>query len=110
MRSTFYTVLIYGVLVLIGGVMGYLQAGSTVSLIAGGSSGVLIIITSLIMLKNRRAGYYSSLCLSVLLTIVFAFRFSDTQKFMPAGLMVIMSLLTLSSIIFSLLKKNKKIA
>jgi Transmembrane proteins 14C len=44
-KSTCWTVLIYGAIMIILGILGYLS-GSTISLIAGGASGALVIVSS----------------------------------------------------------------
>lgn len=93
MNITAYAVLIYGILVIIGGLIGYFQAKSKASLIAGGISGALLLVCGALMLQNFAAGTYLALLISVALTAIFGKRFAGKRAFMPAGLMLVLSLL-----------------
>ncbi len=86
-------ILIYAVLVETGGVLGYVKARSLPSLISGLISGFALIIAWLISLQNLSAGLALATLLSLGLLIVFILRFRRTNKFMPAGLMAIVSLI-----------------
>ncbi len=57
----------YGLIALIGGLIGYLKAGSVASLIAGGASGVLLIVAGLLMGSKPRAGLVLGLVVSLAL-------------------------------------------
>jgi uncharacterized membrane protein (UPF0136 family) len=94
-----YVVLVYGVLVIAGGAMGYAKAKSKPSLIAGSLFGVIAIIGSLLMLQQNPLGIYLSLGTAFLLLIFFSRRFSTTKKFMPAGLMMALSLITVLTLL-----------
>ncbi len=97
-----YIAFAYGILTLIGGVIGYLTKGSTASLISGSVSGLLILLSAFALLKGKMFGYYGLLGLSGILTIVFVMRLLKTHAFMPSGLM-----LTLSAVMFVLLLVKK---
>ena len=97
-----YVVLVYGVLVIAGGVMGYAKAKSKPSLIAGSLFGVVVIIGSFMMLQQYPFGTYLSLAASFLLLIFFSRRFSTTKKFMPAGLMMSLSLIAVLTLLTNL--------
>lgn len=88
-----WVLLLYAVLVIAGGVMGYVKARSRPSLISGLISGAALLTawwTSLA--KSYDAGIALAACLAIALLIVFALRFRKTNAFMPAGLMAIVSL------------------
>jgi uncharacterized membrane protein (UPF0136 family) len=88
-----WVLLLYAVLVLAGGVMGYVKARSKPSLISGLISGAALLIAWGITLGNSyNAGIGLATCLAIALLIVFGLRFRKTNKFMPAGLMAIVSL------------------
>lgn len=87
-------VLIYGILVLLGGGLGYAKAKSLPSLLSGSVFGVLLIICSILMFQAKSVGTYTALLLSFFLGIFFAFRYKGSRKFMPAGLMIVLSLVT----------------
>jgi uncharacterized membrane protein (UPF0136 family) len=83
---------IYGLLLIIGGLMGYVKAQSVPSLVAGAVSGVLALIL---------AWYYeacpyvpvTALLLSLALTVVMGRRYLRTRKVMPSLLIVVLSLI-----------------
>ena len=87
--------LLYGLLAIVGGAMGYRQAGSKVSLISGSISGLLLLLSAGLMFKGARLGFQLAPILVGLLVIVFISRLIKTGKFMPAGLMVIVGIATL---------------
>lgn len=53
--------LIYGLLVFIGGIMGYVKAKSKASIISGSIFGVLLVISALMLQKNDHAGWWLGL-------------------------------------------------
>ena len=84
--------LIYGIFVAIGGVMGYLKAKSKVSLISGLVSSVVLLAAWYLTKTNLQLGLGMGLAAAVLLCAVFAKRSFETRKFMPAGMMLLLSL------------------
>lgn len=86
---------IYGVLALVGGLIGYRQANSKMSLISGSISGILLLIAGVLMLQDNSVGSWLSKIISLVLVAVFISRLVKTKKFMPAGLMVIVGVATL---------------
>ena len=55
MSGTAVFVMIYGALVLGGGVLGYVRAGSMVSLIVGGLTGLMLVALGCAMSRGNRA-------------------------------------------------------
>lgn len=90
--------LIYGVLAIVGGAIGYKQAGSQVSLISGIISGFLLLIAAYMLYGRSPAGPLLAGIVSLVLVVVFVIRLIKTRKFMPAGLMVIMGVINLASL------------
>jgi uncharacterized membrane protein (UPF0136 family) len=88
------TLLVYGILMVLGGLMG-LRAGSRASLYAGSGSGLLLLVAWLVTRVSPAAGLWMGLILTVLLTLTFAGRWKKTGKFMPAGLLLLVSLVAL---------------
>lgn len=82
-------VIVYGVLAIVGGVMGYKSAGSKVSLISGSISGVILLLAGIASLLEQDWGLILGSIVSAVLIIVFLSRLWKTRKFMPAGLMII---------------------
>ena len=97
------TLLVYGVLMVLGGLMG-LRAGSKASLYAGSGSGVLLLVAWYVTRLNLPAGLWLGLVLTVLLTLTFAGRWKKTGKFMPAGMLLLLSLVALVVLAMSVLQ------
>lgn len=84
---------VYAILLAIGGFIGYAKAGSRPSLIAGTASAVLALIAlGLSMTLDVRAGFLVGAGLAMFLLLFFGSRFARSRKFMPGGLMTLVSL------------------
>ena len=87
---------IFGVLTIVGGVIGFVKAGSKASLIAGGISGVLLLVAGwLVASGSVMAGMILGLIVSLLLAGRFLPAFLKTKKPMPAGMMSVLSVVGL---------------
>jgi uncharacterized membrane protein (UPF0136 family) len=82
---------IYIVLLVAGGLMGYIKAKSRASLIASLAFAAALILCALGVL----APPIIADILLVALFIVFGMRFAKTKKFMPAGLMIVLTIAAL---------------
>ena len=85
----------YGITSIVGGVLGYIQAKSRVSLILGSISGLILIVAALVQLQELAIGLIIARLITIMLVAVFTTRLIKTHKFMPAGLMLILGLITL---------------
>lgn len=92
---TYLVIAIYGALVLVGGLIGFAKAGSKPSLIMGGISSLLLFITSWGIYQGQPWASTAAFALPLLLTLFFLYRFSLSYAFMPAGLMVLLGIITL---------------
>ena len=80
---------VYGLVLILGGTMGYVKAKSVPSLVAGVICGVIALLL----------GYYytwhfapeAALLLSILLIVIMGRRYLRTRKAMPALLVVVLS-------------------
>ncbi len=97
--------LIFGALTIIGGVIGYVKAGSLPSIIAGAITGVLLLVAGWILPTNRTVGLLIALIVSLLLAAQFVPKLIRTGKMMPAGLMSILSVIGIVVAIVAWLKK-----
>ena len=64
--------LVYGLVALVGGLIGFIKAGSVASLVAGGGSGVILLVGAALVGKKPKAGLIIALVLSLLLVGRFA--------------------------------------
>jgi uncharacterized membrane protein (UPF0136 family) len=82
---------VYGALVLFGGVMGWVKAQSKPSLISGIVFGVALIVVGVGVNQGRASDVWAATALACLLAVAMGVRFAKTKKFMPAGLITILS-------------------
>jgi uncharacterized membrane protein (UPF0136 family) len=97
--------IIFGVLTIVGGIMGYVKAGSVASIIAGSISGILLLVGAFILPDHHAAGIAIGLIVSLLLAAQFVPKFFQTGKMMPAGLMALLSALGIITAIVAWLKE-----
>jgi uncharacterized membrane protein (UPF0136 family) len=87
---------IYIVLLLVGGLIGFFKARSKVSLISSSVFALLLVLTTLHgIFQPAFAQDLANIILAALL-VVFAIRLARTKKFMPSGLMLVLTILTLA--------------
>ncbi|HEY3912908.1 MAG TPA: TMEM14 family protein [Verrucomicrobiae bacterium] len=82
---------VYIVLLLAGGLMGFIKAKSKISLITSSLFAVLLALCALGIFRP----FYIADVLVALLLVVFGVRFAKGRKFMPSGLMLILSAVVL---------------
>ncbi|XP_051258570.1 transmembrane protein 14C-like [Dicentrarchus labrax] len=97
----------YAVLVSAGGIIGFVKAGSSTSLVAGLLFGLLAAVGAYLASQNPK-NVWLSLGTAGTLSVVMGLRFLNSWKFMPAGLMTLTSLLMLLKIIAGMSKKTHK--
>lgn len=94
-KETSLVLLVYAFLLVMGGWIGFLKAKSKQSLIAGHTSGLLVIVAILLMSGENvaagRGGCLLATIISLTLTLFFGKRFAKTRKPMPAGMMAFVS-------------------
>lgn len=87
-----WSILIYGLVVLLGGVMGYVKVKSKVSLLAGVGSGIALLVAWFLSAQFPVVGLGLATLIGLILSIVFISRLLRTRSFMPSGLMMVFSL------------------
>lgn len=92
----------YSALMVIGGYFGH-RAGSSASLITSVTAGVALIALWFISQNGQTWGDLAISAVLALLGVFFAYRFATTGKFMPGGLML---LLTLGMLAIALLRNR----
>jgi uncharacterized membrane protein (UPF0136 family) len=86
---------IYIVLLLGGGLMGFLKAGSRISLITSAAFALPLALCALRILTL----FFIADILIGLLVVVFGVRYAKGRKFMPSGLMVLLSIIVLAALL-----------
>ena len=105
MDATKIYFIIFGALTIVGGIIGYVKAGSAPSIIAGSITGLLLIIAGFILPEHRTTGLATAFVVSLLLAGQFVPKLLRTGKMMPAGMMSILSVIGLIVAIVAWLKK-----
>jgi uncharacterized membrane protein (UPF0136 family) len=109
MKIIGWIVFAYALVVLTGGIIGHVKAGSAMSLIMGGAFGVALLGSAWAILKRKIAGEYVAFGLLIILDAFFIFRYLRTLHFIPAGLMSLLSLAVLIIVSLHLWRKiNQK--
>jgi len=81
----------YALLMMLGGLMGF-KAGSKVSLYAGLGSGVALFAALGATYYEMRIGLWAGCALAVILALTFGRRLAKTGKFMPSGMLLVVSI------------------
>jgi uncharacterized membrane protein (UPF0136 family) len=95
---------VYAVLLAVGGIIGYTKAASRPSLIAGLASALAALAALALSFQNASLGMGLAAAIAALLALFFGYRFAaKTRKFMPAGLLAVVSLAVLAVAILVLI-------
>jgi uncharacterized membrane protein (UPF0136 family) len=86
----------YIILLLAGGLIGFFKAKSKVSLITSAVFAALLVLTTLPNVFQRPFANSLANIILALLLIVFAIRLAQTKKFMPGGLMLVVTIAALA--------------
>ena len=95
MQTTAIIVWAYGVLMAVGGVIGYLKVRSKASLISGVGFGLLLLASGYGVWQGSRESLVAATVIAALLVAIFAVRLAKTRRFMPAGVLAVLSLAAL---------------
>ena len=90
MKAPGIVILVYGLLVLSGGIIGYTTARSMASLIAGiagGALGIGLLASGVGVFRGKNLGFLMAPILTLLLTTFFGYRFVQSGEIIPSGLM-----------------------
>ena len=97
--------IVFGILTIAGGIVGYVKAGSVASIVAGGITGVLLLAAAFLLPEYRIVGLATAGIVSLLLAAQFIPKFLRTGRVMPAGMMSILSVIGIIVAIVAWLKK-----
>ncbi|HEY5753122.1 MAG TPA: TMEM14 family protein [Chthoniobacterales bacterium] len=99
---------IFGLITLLGGVMGFVKAGSKASIISGSVAGGLLAAAGVLLITLRdkpHVGLGVGIVITLALLSRFLPQFLSTHKFMPAGMITVLGII---SIILSVLAVVKR--
>jgi len=98
--------LLYAIIIAAGGVMGYTQAQSMVSLISGLVAAALLLLGLGLSFRNPTLGFGLSAVFALALGVFFAYRFFTTGKWMPGGVTMILSAIAFVAMALALVRKS----
>ncbi|NP_001144960.2 Protein FATTY ACID EXPORT 6-like [Zea mays] len=114
----FYVTILYGLLLVAGGVAGYMKRGSAASLVAGGGFGAALLLAGALSAwafahgRGGAAAIFATvlqIVCAVLLTVVMGIRYVKTQKIMPAGIVASISALVLIFYVYKISTGGNKV-
>ncbi|HEX8077353.1 MAG TPA: TMEM14 family protein [Chthoniobacterales bacterium] len=97
--------IVFGLLTIVGGVIGFVKVGSTPSLIAGSISGIALLVAAFLLPANAAIGLIIAGVVSIALAGKFIPDFMKSGKVMPAGMMAVLSLIGVIMAIVAWIKK-----
>lgn len=100
---------VYALLMLVGGIIGFTTAGSRASLVSGVGSAVVLAAAWVVSRSSPVAGLWLGAVAAILLCIVFAMRLAKTAKFMPSGMLLVVSVVALVLLTYSALSAQGKL-
>jgi len=92
MENTAIEVWVYGVIMILGGIAGFVRVGSKASLISGVGFGLVLLVTGFGVWQSSQACLVAAEVIALLLVVLFAIRYAKKRHFMPAGMLAILSL------------------
>jgi len=95
--------IIYGVVVLAGGIIGFRMAGNRASLMMGAATGLMLAISGILVLLGNRGGAYWGMGVTGAVLLVFGRRYLESRKMMPTGFMLAASVIV-AAILYAQLK------
>ncbi|MFL6520895.1 MAG: TMEM14 family protein [Chthoniobacterales bacterium] len=97
--------IVFGLLTIVGGVIGYVKAGSTISIISGAIAGIALIVAAFLLPGNTALGLIIAGLVSILLAGRFIPHFMKSGKIMPDALMAALSAIGVVVAIVAWIKK-----
>jgi len=97
--------IVFGALTIVGGIVGYVKAGSVASIVAGSITGVLLLVAAFLLPEHRMVGLVTAFVISLLLAAQFIPKLLRTGRVMPAGIMSLLSVIGIIVVIVAWVKK-----
>jgi uncharacterized membrane protein (UPF0136 family) len=87
---------IYIILLLVGGLFGYFKGKSQISLITSASAAAILVLAAIPLFRPSMATLLADIVMAALL-VVFAVRLAKTKKFMPSGMLLVVTAAALAA-------------
>lgn len=95
MKVTATIVFAFGLLIALGGIMGFVKSGSQASLVSGSVFGLALMVSAHFISRGKIGAQYIALGLTFLLDALFTYRYAKSLHFFPAGFLSLASLAVL---------------
>jgi uncharacterized membrane protein (UPF0136 family) len=95
---------VYGALMILGGIMGFVKVRSKASLLSGVGLGLGLLACGYGVSCGSENSLIVAVVIASLLLVLFAVRFTKTRRFMPAGMLAVLSLVAV--VIFGMALKK----
>ncbi|HTS16723.1 MAG TPA: TMEM14 family protein [Verrucomicrobiae bacterium] len=91
MENTAIEVWVYGVIMILGGIAGFVRVGSKASLISGVGFGLALLASGFGVWQGSQDSLLAAIVIALLLVVLFAIRYAKKRRFMPAGMLAVLS-------------------
>ena len=95
MENTAIEVWVYGVIMILGGIAGFVRVGSKASLISGVGFGLALLATGFGVWRGSQDSLLAAIVIALLLVVLFAIRYVKKRRFMPAGMLAVLSIVAM---------------
>ena len=92
MQNAAIEIWVYAVIMILGGVMGYVKVGSKASLISGVGFGLGLLASGFGAWRGSEGSVVAAEIIALVLVVIFAIRYAKKRRFMPAGMLAVLSL------------------
>ncbi len=99
MKKQSYIIWVYATILLVGGMIGFIKAGSVASIISAGLFSFILFGCGYAIWKGSLVAYITAACMAAFLLAFFGYRFLMTYQSMPAGIITLLSILVLVSLL-----------
>ena len=99
---------LYGVKLIVGGVMGFMKKNSMPSLIAGGACGALALISFGISFDRPKTGFFGGFVVACAVAAIMYGRYFETNVMMPTGAVAVRSTFVVLFLLIGMMGSDKK--
>jgi len=100
MEQTAVEIWVYGTIMILGGIAGYVRVGSKASLLSGVGMGLALLASGYGVWRGSEHSVVAAKVIALLLVVLFAVRYVKSRRFMPGGMLAILSLV--AAIVFGM--------